>query len=155
MKSRENQDQPRCADMDVKDIVAASERIESDLGRLRSTVSAAVMFVDLVGSIAYKALHPSEEKWLPRLAKFLIGVSRIVSEHGRVVKYIGDEVMAIFEGNNAVLDAEYAAERILQFCEQFSSEQFAVKIAIDFGSVSLLDYSKSARDTVNIKRLFL
>jgi class 3 adenylate cyclase len=104
-----------------------------------------VMFVDLVGSTEYKAVHPAEEQWLPRLAQFLIGVTRIVEMHGRVVKYIGDEVMAAFEGDGAPLNAEHAAESILAFCEQLEGENLQVKIALDYGDVSLLNFASEDR----------
>lgn len=131
--------------MEIKEVVAAASRVDSELERLRSRVRLAVMFVDLVGSTEYKAKNPREEIWLPRLAKFLLGVTRIVEAEGRVVKYIGDEVMAVFNGEGAVLAAEHAAEKILQFCEKLPNEALQVKIAIDFGEVSLLDFSAPSR----------
>jgi class 3 adenylate cyclase len=73
----------------------------------------------------------------------LIGVTHIVQEHGRVVKYIGDEVMAVFEDSSCVLHAEHAAENILDFCDQLSEDNVQVKIALDFGEVSLFDFGYS------------
>ena len=128
--------------MDISKVVALAERVEADLNQLRQRSTLVVMFVDLVGSTQFKADHPSEEIWLTRLAKFLLGVTRIVEADGRVVKYNGDEVMAVFEGDGAPLAAEHAAERILQFCEGLSGQRIAAKLAIDYGEVSLLDFSQ-------------
>lgn len=111
---------------------------------MRRRVEGVVMFVDLVGSTAYKTKHPDEVVWLPRLARFLTSVSAIVSDKGQVVKYIGDEVMAFFEGRDAVLHAEHAAESILAFCEGHSLDEFQVKIAMDFGSATMLKLAKPA-----------
>lgn len=126
--------------MDIVKLIALAERVQKDLGEIRKRVTGAVMFVDLVGSTDFKAEHPSEDAWLPRLATFLTGVTGIVQEHGRVVKYIGDEVMAFFAANNPVLAAEHAAEQILQFCERFTRYTFEVRIALDYGPVSMLDF---------------
>lgn len=130
--------------MDISEVVALAARVEADLGKLRSRSALVVMFADLVGSTEFKAQHPAEEDWLPRLCKFLLGVTRIVEADGRVVKYIGDEVMGVFEGDNAPLAAEQAAERILQFCEQLPNEGMRVKLALDYGEVNLLDFSQTA-----------
>ena len=127
--------------MEISKIISLAERVQRDLKRIRTKVSGSVMFVDLVGSTEYKATHPAEEDWLPRLATFLLSVTNIVQEHGRVVKYIGDEVMAFFEGPAPALHAAQAAERVLQFCKEFKQVSFRAKIALDYGSVSMLDFS--------------
>lgn len=127
--------------MEISKIIALAERVRSDLGRIRSKVSGSVMFVDLVGSTEYKVKYPSEEDWLPRLATFLLSVTKIVRVHGRVVKYIGDEVMAFFEEPASALHAAHAAEGVLQFCDEFRQLSFRVKIALDYGSVSMLDFA--------------
>jgi class 3 adenylate cyclase len=98
------------------------------------------MFVDLVGSTAYKEQNPAEEVWLARLAAFLTAVTEIVSAHGRVVKYIGDEVMAVFEASDAVLHAEHAAELIVSFCLRSGDMNFQVKIGLDLGKASFLTF---------------
>lgn len=139
--------------MDIKEVVAAAAMVDSELEKLRSRVKLAVMFVDLVGSTEYKAKNPREEIWLPRLAKFLLGVTRIVEAEGRVVKYIGDEVMAVFDGDGAVLATEHAAEKILQFCDKLPNEKLQVKIEVDFGEVSLLDFSAPRGRSRGAKRV--
>lgn len=126
--------------MEIAELVDLATRVKRDLAKLRTRVDGSVMFVDLVGSTEFKATHPNEDEWLVRLARFLRAVTQIVEAKGRVVKYIGDEVMAFFEGNAAVLNAEHAAEDVLEFCDQFTQETFRVKIAMDFGSVSMLDF---------------
>lgn len=113
--------------------------VEAQKRFLRNRGDAVVMFVDLVGSTAYKEAHPDEADWLPRLAEFLTEVSKIVSAQGRVVKYIGDEVMAVFEDPDAALHAEHAAEEIVAFCRR-SSSMFKSKIALDYGPVYWLKF---------------
>lgn len=130
--------------MDVHELIAAAEQVEKNLRSIRTRVEGVVMFVDLVGSTDYKAQHSLEEEWLPRLATFLVSMTHILQTHGRVIKYIGDEVMAFFEGPTAVLNAEHAAEQILQFCSEFKKYSFKVKIALDYGRVSMLDFDSGS-----------
>lgn len=138
--------------MNINEVVELAERVRNDLGRLRSKSTMAVMFVDLVGSTEFKARNPAEESWLPRLARFLLGVTRIVEVEGQVVKYIGDEVMATFREGDPILAAEHAAENILRFCEQLTDEHLSVKIALDYGDVSLLNFARGAEGAAPNKR---
>lgn len=126
--------------MDINEILAKAKVVQASLEQIRRRVAGSVMFVDLVGSTEYKTKHPKEDEWLPRLATFLTSATSIIGVRGRVVKYIGDEVMAFFDEPNSVMDAEHAAEQILQFCERYSEYDFRVKIALDYGSVSMIDF---------------
>lgn len=121
-------------------ILRSSRAVHEGLAELRETSRCVIMFVDLVGSTAYKEEHPAEEVWLARLAAFLNAVTEIISTHGRVVKYIGDEVMAIFEGDDAELHAEHTAERVVSFCLRSEEMDFRVKIGIDSGRASFLTF---------------
>lgn len=126
----------------LEQILASAATVARGLEDLRKRSECVVMFVDLVGSTQYKQTHPSEEDWLPWLAAFLSGVTEILAAHGRVVKYIGDEVMAVFEGPDPVLHARHAAEQILSFCLQSGELSFAAKIGVDYGEVSFLDFGE-------------
>lgn len=119
-------------------------KIKLDIDKIREVKECAIMFVDLVDSTAFKEQHPDELEWLPRLTCFLKSISDIVIEKGRVIKYIGDEVMAVFESNNCLIDAEQCAIQIIQFCNNFKEYEFNVKIAIDFGKVSFVDFIGSS-----------
>jgi class 3 adenylate cyclase len=133
-----------------EDVIAYARSVEEGLEKLRRRVPCVVMFIDLVGSTEYKDKNPSEEVWLPRLAAFLGGVSQIVGVHGRVVKYVGDEVMAVFEGSDSVLSAEQAAEQVLVFCLNSGVSNFRVKIGLDFGLVSMLDFRSISQSGAEI-----
>lgn len=123
-----------------EEILAYAQTVREVLAELKKTSQCVVMFVDLVGSTEFKDKHPGEDIWLPRLAAFLASVSRIVTPRGRVVKYIGDEVMAVFDGPNASLSAEQVAEQVIAFCLASSEMGFEAKIAMDAGAVTLLDF---------------
>lgn len=117
--------------------------IESNLEKVRAKRKCVIMFVDLVGSTAFKQKNPDEKDWLPRLAIFLTSVSKYIQIHGRIVKYIGDEVMGIFENNSGILHAKQSAEQILDFCESSNKYNFEVKIALDYGDVSFLNFKEN------------
>ena len=134
----------------LEEVLKRAQEIKENLDTIRAQWDCVVTFVDLVGSTKYKEEHPNEEEWLPRLAYFLNGVTQIISETGRVVKYIGDEVMAVFDGNSATMKAEHACERILEFCARSSDYELNVKIAIDYGPVSFLDFKDIPRSNTKI-----
>jgi class 3 adenylate cyclase len=123
-----------------QEILKYARSVREGLDQLRRRVNCVVIFVDLVGSTEYKDRHPSEDVWLPRLAAFLAGVSRIIAFKGRVVKYVGDEVMGVFEGDSSVLDAEHAIEEILAFCLGSGDLELRAKVGLDAGAVSMLDF---------------
>lgn len=108
-------------------------------------VNCVVVFIDLVDSTKFKIENQNEpEKWILRVKQF----SEIVKEYiensnGRVVKYIGDEVMGIFDQTTQIDDTLSLILRI-QNIESNLSEitgfSTKVKIALDFGQVFLLEY---------------
>lgn len=108
-------------------------------------IDCVVVFIDLVDSTKFKIENQNEpEKWILRVYQF----SEIVKEYiensnGRVVKYIGDEVMGVFDQTTQIDDALSLILRI-QNIESNLSEitgfQTKVKIALDFGQVYLLKY---------------
>lgn len=62
-------------------------------------VEMAVVFVDLVGSTEFKQVHALEpERWILRMMQFgEVIAAYAVQQGGRVIKYIGDEVMIGFD----------------------------------------------------------
>jgi adenylate cyclase len=137
----------------ISDILDVARRIQSDTLKLRERESIAVMFVDMAGSTTFKETHPDEIVWLPRLAYFLAGVSAIMKEHGRIVKYIGDEVMGVFEGPSGLVAAQHAIDLILEFASDVgveAVEPFEVKIAVDYGQVTLVDFGAGEGDAGHI-----
>jgi class 3 adenylate cyclase len=133
-----------------EEVLEYARSVQDAMEALRRTVSCVIMFVDLVDSTGFKDKNPSEDIWLPRLAAFLAGVSRIVNASGRVVKYIGDEVMAVFEGPDAALTAEHVAEQVIAFCLNSGAMRFEAKIAIDAGAVTMLDFPDASNPDMQI-----
>lgn len=125
-------------------VLSLANEINARLEKLRSYETCVVMFVDLVGSTQFKSLNPNEEIWLPRLCAFLEAISGLIRQEGKVVKFIGDEVMALFTGSRAVQNAEHVAENILLFCDTYQQYNFRVKIGLDFGKVALLKFGGAA-----------
>jgi class 3 adenylate cyclase len=144
-------DKLRGRSLTLEEIIALADRVDADLKSLRQSVELVVMFVDLAGSTAFKEANPSEEIWLPRLAIFLRSVSRIAVQHGEIVKYIGDEVMATFAGRSALLHAEQAAEEIIMFCKQFDRYRFEAKVGLDYGKVALVSLESGSAEGASVR----
>ena len=103
----------------------------------------AVMFVDMVGSTEYKIKH-TPDQWLLRLANFMgLVTTHIEDQGGTIAKYIGDEVMAYFEGETSADIARNAAVLLIRSMEKLSDADTdwpKAKIAIDYGNVHFLEY---------------
>lgn len=108
-------------------------------------VDCAVIFIDLVDSTKFKIDNQSEpEKWILRVKQFSDIIKEYIeNSNGRVVKYIGDEVMGIFDQSTQIDDALSLIIRI-QNIESILSEitgfPTKIKIALDYGKVFLLKY---------------
>jgi class 3 adenylate cyclase len=68
-----------------------------------------VLFADLVGSTRYKATHPVVDGLKRTLVHNLIVSNAIVGAGGTVVKFIGDEVMGVFDCATSAVEAGVAA----------------------------------------------
>jgi len=104
-----------------------------------------VLFIDLVDSTQFKIdFEDKPEVWIVRLKQF----SEIVREYiefcgGNVVKYIGDELMAVFNSDSKVNDALNCITRIGDIetdLTDITGHKTAVKIVADYGEVFLLKY---------------
>jgi class 3 adenylate cyclase len=107
-------------------------------------VDVVVVFIDMVGSANFKLEHKDDpETWILRVRRFDVLVTEYVAAAGgRVVKYIGDEVMAVFDGNAAVdnaLSLVSRIETIQKSLSQLTGVPTAIKIAMDKGRVYLLE----------------
>lgn len=91
--------------------------------------SAAIVFVDLVGSTELKEKEPDQE-WLSFIYRFVEGVTaHINATGGRLVKRIGDSLLATF-------DEVSAAENFLDLLEGSPALlKYTLKTAADFGEV--------------------
>lgn len=108
-------------------------------------VECVVVFIDLVDSTKFKIDNSIEpEKWILRVKQFGDIIKEYIeNSNGKVVKYIGDEVMGIFDAKTKVDDAISLIQRIKNMEESLTEITGAatrVKIALDFGKVFLIKY---------------
>lgn len=108
-------------------------------------VECVVVFIDLVDSTKFKIDNSKEpEKWILRVKQFGDIIKEYIeNSNGKVVKYIGDEVMGIFDTKTQIDDAISLIQRIKNIEESLTEITAAatrVKIALDFGNVFLIKY---------------
>ncbi len=108
-------------------------------------VEVVVVFIDMVDSTSYKIQqNDSPEKWILRLKQFGEVLEEYVkSSNGRIVKYIGDEIMAIFDDKNKIEDSLSLIHRIKKIeedLEDVTKVKTKIKIAIDIGYAYLMKY---------------
>ena len=100
-----------------------------------------IMFVDLCDSTELKERLPQTD-WLPVVARFLKTVTKIVQDAGgTVVKYIGDEVMAVFPDDVGHLLAA-KMETCVRECSTRLAElgpEYTAKYALDYGEATWVD----------------
>jgi len=106
------------------------------LGGERKIVT--VLFSDIRGFTAYSERVPPE-KVIELLNVYLSLQSRIIIEHGGVVdKFVGDEIVSIFEGEDMVERAVQSAidiQKAIQLTEKRGVENIKVGIGINTGMV--------------------
>lgn len=105
-------------------------------------IECAIVFIDVVGSTAFKQTHcETPEVWILRVRQFSQLLSQAVgSAKGRVVKYIGDEVMAVFDN---VFDAQNLVGRISEIESNLHNAigyETRIKLVADYGSVYFLTF---------------
>ncbi len=108
-------------------------------------VDSVVIFIDLVDSTKFKIDNQDEpEKWILRLKQFSDIVKEYIeNSNGKVVKYIGDELMGIFDQATQIDDALSLVLRIKDIesnLSEITGFKTKVKIALDYGQVFLLKY---------------
>lgn len=122
---------------------------------------ATIIFVDLAESTYYKDERGIEEG-VEKVVNFNLDVSQIIKESGEeykqkgeieryeISKYIGDEVMAYFKGQNGSKIAVEIAMRIQRHFKELNLEikneleKYKPKIGIDFGEVLFAQYYKNS-----------
>jgi class 3 adenylate cyclase len=115
------------------------------LGEIRGSAhDAVVVFVDMVGSSQSKRDHENEpEVWIYKVRRFYDVVAGYVQQlGGRVIKYIGDEVMAVFDGETKDNDSANFITRIAEIQTSLgkaTGEPSALKVAIDRGQIYTID----------------
>lgn len=127
------------------------QKIEADADEIVQEIRSGfqdvvVVFIDLVDSTRFKIQFRDEpEQWILRLIQFSNFLTQLIeNSNGKVVKYIGDEVMAIFDQPSKVIDALNLVNRIDEIQEALTNitgHETKVKISIDKGDVYLVEYS--------------
>lgn len=102
----------------------------------------AVVFIDMVDSTQFKTEYVDEpDVWILRLFQFSnIVASAIQGCNGTVVKYIGDEVMGVFENVN---DAKNLIGRISEIENNLidiTGFETRIKITVDYGPVYMMAF---------------
>lgn len=135
---------------ELKEINDSITNLENDkkekINEIRSKFEKAVIvFIDMVDSTSFKVAHSgSPQNWILRLWEFCSIISfHVKACHGEVVKYIGDEVMAVFKGENAL---EFSST-FLSMCDKMQEKikdkcgfESLIKISIDYGDVFYIGY---------------
>ncbi len=119
-----------------------SQRREATEAIRTGFVPRAVVFIDVVDSSKFKVENKAQpELWILRVKQFSELIAAAVrSSGGAVVKYIGDEVMGIFEN---VFDAQDLVARIPELEETLKKAigfETRVKVSVDYGEVYLLEF---------------
>lgn len=132
---------------DVQDHLAELQRKEGEIAdRIRQSFrKASIVFIDMVGSTKFKLdYQDSPEIWIRRVYLFCEIVTQYVEVlNGRVIKYIGDEVMAVFECDSGVNEASSLFARIKEIEGRLKAVigiETRIKIAMDYGDVCFLEY---------------
>jgi class 3 adenylate cyclase len=105
-------------------------------------VERAIVFMDVVGSTKFKQEHTEDpERWILRVRQFSdLMASAARKCNGKVVKFIGDEIMVSFE---SVFDAQNFVSRVSEIEQNLESATgfpTRVKVAADFGKVYELKF---------------
>lgn len=112
----------------------------------KGLIDCVVVFIDLVDSTKFKIENQNEpEKWILRVKQFgQIVKEYIDNSNGRVIKYIGDEVMGIFDKATQIDDALSLILRVKNIqsnLTEITGFETKIKIALDYGRVFLLEYT--------------
>src|SRR5262249_35673703 len=100
-------------------------------------IERAIVFMDVVASTAFKVEHSAHpEEWILRVRQFSELLAAAVQNcNGKVIKFIGDEVMATFEN---IYDAQNLVGRISEIEDNLKAAtgfETKIKVAADFGFV--------------------
>ncbi|MHB8996159.1 MAG: adenylate/guanylate cyclase domain-containing protein [Armatimonadota bacterium] len=135
---------------ELEEVKASMAEIEARQDALLASIQesfsqAVVVFIDMVGSTEFKVTHVDEPaRWMLRVYQFnKVLAAYVESLGGKVVKFIGDEVMAVFEGEACTTDACNLLVRVEEIetrLEQIIGVETRIKIAVDRGDVCFLKF---------------
>jgi class 3 adenylate cyclase/TolB-like protein len=133
---------------DLKRLMEARREIDRALMEQHAQ-RMAVLFTDIVGSTAFFEARGDIEG-LARVHRHNDILFPIVEEHGgRVVKTIGDAIMAVFEDPSAAVGCGASMQRALQNLERDEDDPIRIRIGAHAGRV-LVDGDDVFGDTVNV-----
>lgn len=149
------------------DVLADIKHFLSNVDLFQSkAVPACILFSDLVGSTEFKRYHSIEEGLAKTFLHNSVATKCIEDGGGEVVKYIGDEVMGIFKGQNCEQNAMKAALAIIKGLNVANKQQgwtdfpysMSTKIGLKSGNVWMFKYDNNQGDpqgtTVDIAARF-
>ncbi|MCX5806764.1 MAG: adenylate/guanylate cyclase domain-containing protein [Proteobacteria bacterium] len=101
-----------------------------------------IIFMDVVGSAEFKIQYPDNpEVWILRVKQFSdLLATAIIQCNGKVVKYIGDEVMASFDNINDAKNLVARVSEIEETLKKGTGFETRIKVTADFGLVYELDF---------------
>ncbi|MFV2007821.1 MAG: adenylate/guanylate cyclase domain-containing protein, partial [Longimicrobiales bacterium] len=105
----------------------------SDVGSERNRRLAAVWFADIVG---YTRLSSQDEDAALAVVDELQALSyEAVDGKGRVVKFLGDAALAVFDSTNAALESAIALQRAFAESETVQSHACSLSVGVHVGEV--------------------
>ena len=126
--------------------VKAEKKLRESIKEIRNELKdCVIVFIDMVDSSKFKTQNSSKpEIWISRIQQFSEIVSSYVKScNGKVVKYIGDEVMAVFDQTSMIIDAINLLNRISELEKDLttvSKAETRVKVVADYGKVYFIKY---------------
>ena len=110
---------------------------------------AAILFADVAG---YTALSSHDEDLALSLIKSFQGVSRkIVSEkNGRVVKFLGDGMLAEFSSLDAAVNAAHALQHSFPFIDEVQESRVSLRVGVHLGDIVFGDDGDVYGSGVNV-----
>jgi class 3 adenylate cyclase len=120
----------------------------SDVGQNRSRRLAAVWFADIVG---YTRLSTQDEDAaLAVVDEFQALSHRSVEGKGRVVKFLGDGALAVFDSTNAALESAISLQKAFAESDTVQSHGCSLSIGVHVGEVVEADDGDVYGDGVNV-----
>jgi class 3 adenylate cyclase len=116
------------------------KKVEEKKGKAKEYIEKLVVcFVDMSDSTKMKE-ELDEPVWMLKLAEFFQIIKKIVNKHnGVVVKYIGDELMIIFKGENAL---DYCKSFLDDISCNIGEMGYDFKVTADYGFVQYIESKK-------------
>jgi class 3 adenylate cyclase len=130
----------------VLKVLAQARENRREIGKNKRFV--AVLFADLCDSTSYKINRGDADGLLKTYMHNSIVGDAVTRHKGDIIKYIGDEVMATFDGNSAIENAVRAAVEIqrditihnAENYDRSKEENIASKIGIHAGDVIMVKF---------------